>query len=82
MSIKEIRERHDRVASGTGWDFTFSNGRLANRDRGILIDRLDAAEKLCAYKEKQIMKERKRRNKAETKLKLLVIGVGCDGADK
>ena len=34
----------------------------------VLHSQLAAAEALCAYKEKQIMKERKRRNTAERAL--------------
>ena len=37
MSHNEIKARHERVAKGTTWDFNFTDGQLANKDRGELL---------------------------------------------
>ena len=39
----EIRKRNDYVNQLGSYHYTFSDGRLANRDRGILLDSLEAA---------------------------------------
>ena len=41
MSHNEIKARHERVAKGTTWDFNFTDGQLANKDRGELLDMLE-----------------------------------------
>ena len=40
----EIRARHENIKSDNSWGWSYSAGRIANRDRGILLDRLEAAE--------------------------------------
>jgi len=47
MSIEEIKARHERVAKGTTWDFNFTDGQLANKDRGELLKIFDTG--MSAY---------------------------------